>query len=220
MTKAQRLAVLYTATHPFHGPVPTKIGKRLKFVAPPVGLPTISRRMLKAGDALELCGTEFISGVIQDAERYWSSHVAMVVEGPDGRLYICEMTWPKSIITPLDEWLDHYGDVWAVRLTEPLDGLQKADLWDWWQAHLGLAYEWPLLFPLAANIGWDRVAAWLHLPKWLWSPNPLAGNGVCSVNVAWAWKAIGRPVTRTSGMTPMDIEKQPFVLPLEKLEAA
>jgi hypothetical protein len=59
----------------------------------------------------------------------------------------------------------------------------------------------------------------LHPPPMVLSSGfaSIAGDGVCSVNVAWAWKAVGLPVTETSGMIPADIPQQPFVGPVESV---
>lgn len=191
----------------------------LQFNAPvPPECPDVQWYDLSAGDCLLLHGTQYVGRTIEEITNSPWSHAAMVVVDPETKQkYVAEMTWPRCRMTPLKEWLAKNGPVWVVRLLIEITSELSDRLYAFWQDKVGKAYDIALLFALAPATWWQRLSTWIGLPVWLRKIQPIAGNGVCSVVVAWAWKAIGLPCDETTGMTPGDIVGQSFVRPLERV---
>lgn len=174
--------------------------------------------VLKSGDALLVVGNDAISkaieieecgGCLPDGTR--PSHMAMYVNDRGvGKVF--EMTWPRLQVTaPADSWLAaRAGTVWLLPLAEALTYGQRYGLCDWWTNRLGMWYDVPEMIAL----GWYATWAWwlkaLHLPA-SWAIPPVAINGVCSVNCAMAWNAIGLNVGDPLVVTPSSAITLPCV---------
>ncbi len=172
---------------------------------------------LKAGDCLLQPPSEWIGDVIAAVEGAPWVHAAMVVEDPDaGGLWVYEMTWPELKRTVLKQWIAG-NPCFVAPLKTPLDPLKKTRLRQWWYGRLGMWYDVPELAELAPVVLWERFCYWIGIKSPISKVQPIAGDGVCSVNVAWVWRATGLPVTETAAMTPADIPGQMFVGPVESV---
>lgn len=174
---------------------------------------------LKSGDCLLVTASEWIGQAISEVEGSPWVHAAMVVEDPDGTgRWVYEMVWPQLKRTAINDWVNA-NKCSVVPLVTPLDPPRKTQLWQWWYHRLGLWYDIPELFELAPLTWWHRLCIFFHIKGPLSRLQAIAGDGVCSVNVAWAWQRIGLPVTETTCMTPSDIPGQPFLGPSSHVEA-
>ena len=191
----------------------------LTFYPPPDDLPVIEWTFLKPGDCLLTSDQQWwVSGAIQGITDSPWSHAAMVVADADnGGLFVAEMTWPKCRVTALDAWLESNKPVFACRLIKWLPLLDANRLWSWWRAKVGAPYDFMLLLTLGPVTWWQRLSTWLRLPLSWRRIQPWAGSGVCSVCVSWAWQAAGLAPDEDTGMTPADIPRQEFVLPVERV---
>jgi hypothetical protein len=179
----------------------------------------VKLNQLEAGDCLLVAATEWIGQAISDCEGSPWVHAAMIGEDPaDGGLWVYEMTWPQLKRTPLGQWVSGNA-CWVAALRSELDCTKRSSLWSWWNCRLGRWYDVPELLELAPVTLWCRICAFFGIKGPIIRLQPIAGDGVCSANVAWAWQSIGLPVTDTSGMTPADIPNQPFVGPVEQVVA-
>ena len=194
-------------------------GRRVKFVAPPVNLPTVPWTDLKAGDLLLTHDDEhWYSSAIQDATGYFASHALCVVEDPAGNIGVAEMTSPKACITfPIKARLDDEKAVYACRLLVPLTDKQKAALWAFWKSIEGDDYGYALLVLLAVPTLWQRFATWLGLPEQMRRIPILKFARVCSTSVEEGWEDAVLPVTCPSSATPENCADEKFVGPLEKV---
>jgi hypothetical protein len=118
------------------------------------------------------------------------------------------------IRTGLSPWLRQHGPVFACALEPALNAEQEMDLANWWFKRLGKWYDVPELLAMAGWLPWRRFVRWLGLGDWL-APPPIGLDGVCSVNCAWAWQAIGLAVANPTAVTPADVPSLPFLGPVQ-----
>lgn len=172
---------------------------------------------LKSGDCLLVTATEWIGQAIADVEGSKWVHAAMVVEDlQSGNFWVYEMTWPRLRRTELGQWVDA-NNCSVVPLKAQLDLAKKTQLFQWWTERLGMWYDLGELLGLAPLVMAHRLCTWIGVKTPSVLLHPIATDGVCSVNVAWAWQTIGLPVTEPTAMTPADIPGQPFVGPVESV---
>ena len=192
---------------------------RLKFVAPPTGLPAVPWTALKAGDLLLTHDDEhWYSGAIQDATGYFASHVFSAAEDASGNVFGVEMTSPKAVNTfPLKARLDQEKAVYCCRLKKALTTGQSAAYWNFWKGLAGTGYGYAVLGTILVPTLWQRFATWLGLPEQMRRIPILAFGRVCSTSVAEGWKRAGLSPSDVNGEDPRDCANERFVGPLEKV---
>jgi hypothetical protein len=174
---------------------------------------------------LLVVGNDFISDSIEHVEQDEGgltlpdgsrpSHVAWVLNG----CRVCEMTWPKFVITPLSDWLKaQQHPVWTARLKVPLSQRQVAAAWQWSLRREGSAYDVPEIVGFLGTAWFRRFMFWAFRVT-MQPPATLAGNGVCSVNFAWLLQYLGfkLPLPATA-MEPDEIIGLDFFGPWERVE--
>ena len=182
----------------------------------PPACPPIVAGLLRPGDIIVQNGTEWVGQTIEEMTKSPWSHVAMIVRGPYGLLYVVEMTWPRCRRTLLATWLKS-NEAWVYQLSPVLTDEQAADLWAWWNDRLGNPYDVVELLRIGNYILALKVAIALHLPSWL-TPNPPHGNGVCSVYAAMALQSIGLlPGVDPYGVYPSTVPSLPCVTNVRKV---
>ena len=175
-------------------------------------------KQLKSGDAVLLGGDGIIATPIEIIEGGRFDHAAMVAFDSIGTgsatPFVYEMTWPQLRRTPLADWLQSNRPAFACPLKIGLSGPQEQQLADYWNGRIGKWYDVPELLAMAGWLPWRRFVRWLGLGDLL-APPPIALDGVCSVNCAWAWQAIGLAVGDPTAVTPADVPNLPFLGPVE-----
>jgi len=124
-------------------------------------------------------------------------HSARVVADPSGNLFVAEMTAPEFVITPVAEWMASNittDSVWVLPLSEPLNGDQITDLWNWACDREGDLYDVLLLAEMAVT----RRPAFYH-------------HGVCSTSVALSMIVTNQPFScPPQWYTPADLMALPY----------